>query len=69
MRAGFISLIESHIQRAPLSIEDANMTAFFSPLWSRGPARYLMEKYWIWCVVETVHNPVKSFREDFSKGV
>lgn len=23
-----------------------------------------MEKYWIWCVVETVHNPVKSFRED-----
>lgn len=29
MRAGFISLIESHIQRAPLSIEDANMTAFF----------------------------------------
>lgn len=33
-----------------------------SPLWSRGPARYLMEKYWIWCVAETVHKPVKSFR-------
>lgn len=66
-----IWLIERHIQSALLSIEDANMTAFFfsSPLWSRGPARYLMEKYWIWCVVETVHNPVKSFREDFSKGV
>lgn len=45
------------------------MTAFFPPLWSRGPARYLMEKYWIWCVAETVHNPVKSFRQDFSKGV
>ena len=40
-----------------------------SPLWSRGPARYLMEKYWIWCVVETVHSPGKSFTEDFSKGV
>lgn len=74
----FIVLIGSRVQCAPLSIEDANMTAFFfspplsltrSPLWSRGPARYLMEKYWIWCVVETVHNPVKSFRKDFSKGV
>lgn len=42
---------------------------FFPPLWSRGPARYLMEKYWIWCVAETVHSPVKSFWEDISKGV
>lgn len=44
-------------------------SVFFPPLWSRGPARYLMEKYWIWCVAETVHSPVKSFWEDISKGV
>lgn len=65
-----IFLFERHIFSAPLSMEDANMTAFFfPPLWSRGPARYLMEKYWIWCVAETVHSPVKSFWEDISKGV
>lgn len=65
-----IFLFERHIFNAPLSMEDANVTAFFSPpLWSRGPARYLMEKYWIWCVAETVHSPVKSFWEDISKGV
>lgn len=56
------------IYRAPLSIEDANMTAFFPPTWSRDPARYLMEKYWLWCVVEPVHNPGKSFREDFRRA-
>lgn len=39
------------------------MTAFF--LSSRDQARYLMEKYWIWCVVETVDKLVKSFREGF----
>lgn len=44
------------------------MTAFFPPTWSRDPARYLMEKYWLWCVVETVHNPGKSFREDFRRA-
>lgn len=65
-----IFLFERHIFNAPLSMEDANVTAFFfPPLWSRGPARYLMEKYWIWCVAETVHSPVKSFWEDISKGV
>lgn len=53
---------------ALLSIEDANMTAFFPPTWSRDPARYLMEKYWLWCVVQTVHNPGKSFREDFRRA-
>lgn len=46
------------------------MTAvFFSPPRSRGPARYLMEKYWIWCVVAIVHKPVKSFGEGFWKAV
>lgn len=63
------SLVRSLVRRrAPLSIEDANMTAFFPPTWSRDPARYLMEKYWLWCVVETVHNPGKSFREDFRRA-
>lgn len=65
----FFSLIVRRICRALLSIEDANMTASPPhPTWSRDPARYLMEKYWLWCVVETVHNPGKSFREDFRRA-
>lgn len=64
----FLLLTVRPIRCALLSIGDANMTAFFPPAWSRDPARYLMEKYWLWCVAETVHNPEKSFREDFRRA-
>lgn len=64
----FFLLTARRICCALLSIEDANMTAFFPPTRSRDPARYLMEKYWLWCVVQTVHNPGKSFREDFRRA-